>query len=108
MLSTLGDGFIQMGTTPEQRENYLRTVATAWNIACLDQGLRENCIRETVYKFEQANPGKEINSEFYEEDLRKLIDRKLTLFPLTKVQIIEVCILQEAGQEKVMAVSLRM
>ena len=51
LLIKLGEGYIQMGATLEQRENYLRTVATAWNLACLDPKLRAKALNESVAKF---------------------------------------------------------
>jgi hypothetical protein len=104
-LATVKD---QLGTTPEQRENYLRTIATAWNIAILDKGIHEKCIADSIDKFKQANKGDETHTDAYEENLRKLIDRKLSLFPSVKVQIINVRIFLEGGQEKISAVSMRM
>lgn len=108
MLTSLGDGFIQLGTTPKQRENYLRTVATAWNIACLDEDMREKCITDSIQKFIRLNDGDETHAEAYEENLRNLIKRKLSLFPLVKAQVLDVRVVREAGQEKVLAVSQRM
>jgi hypothetical protein len=86
----------------------LRTVATAWNIACLDPGLRAKTLKDLVGKFKEANPGKEDTATFYEQDVRKLIQRKLSLFPWTKVQVLDVRIFEEEAQEKVVAASLKM
>ncbi|SHF28806.1 hypothetical protein SAMN02745206_01689 [Desulfacinum infernum DSM 9756] len=107
MLVKLGEGYIQMGATRELRENYLRTLATAWNIACLDPKLRAKAMRDAVSKFIEANPGKEHEASCYEEDMKKLIQRKLKLFPRSRVQVVDVKIFEEDDQEKVAVLSLR-
>jgi hypothetical protein len=108
MLIKLGEGYIQMGTTPDERQNYLRSVATAWNIACLEPKLRAKALSDTVSKFVEINPDKKDQAVFYEEDMKKLIRRKLKLFPRTKVQVLDVSIHEEEGEEKVRAASLKM
>lgn len=108
MLVTLGDGFVQLGATAQERENHFRTVATAWNIACLDESLRERCIGDSILKFIDVNKSNQATAEAYEHNLRQLISRKLELFPLAKAQVFDVQIQQDSGQEKLLAVSRRM
>lgn len=108
MLTVLGDGFIQMGTTLEERENYLRTVATSWNIASLNEDKHEKCIADSISWFIQMNSGDKMHAEAYGRDLRKLIERKLKLFPFEKAQVLEVRIVRDNGQETILAVSQRM
>jgi len=107
VLLTLGEGYIQMGETIQQRENHLRSVVTAWNIACLKPSVRDRAIRGAVAGFEQANAGHDVDTGVYAENLRKLIARKLKLFPGITAQVLDARIFGEKGQERVMAVSCR-
>ncbi len=108
MLLKVGAGFIQMGTTREERENCLRSVCTAWNIACLPESHREKCIFETVVNFKNINNSTKEEVKYYEEDMRKLIEVKLSLYPNVKSQVLSTEITEENGKDKVVAISKKM
>ena len=108
MLLKVGDGFIQMAENLEQKENYLRSVCTAWNISCLDESQREKLLFDTVIHFKNINKSTEDNAKNYEETLRKLIEVKLKLYPKVKLQILSAEITEVNGKDKVVAISKKM
>ena len=108
MLLKVGDGFIQMAENLEQKENYLRSVCTAWNISCLDEGQREKILFDTVTHFKNINKSTDENAKHYEETLRKLIEVKLKLYPRVKLQILSAEITEVNGKDKVVAISKKM
>ena len=72
--------YINMGENTEERQNYLNEACTAWNIASLDQKDREAAIQHTIADYKKKNP-KIDDVEGFEEDLRKLVKKKLEMFP---------------------------
>jgi len=72
--------YINMGENTEERQNYLNEVCTAWNIASLDQKDREGAIQLTIEDYKKRNPGTDDVADF-EQNLRKLIQKKLEMFP---------------------------
>jgi len=72
--------YINMGENTEERQNYLNEACTAWNIASLDQKDREKAIQRTIADYKKKNP-KIDDVEGFEEDLRKLVKKKLEMFP---------------------------
>jgi hypothetical protein len=88
MLLAIGEELIGLGRDTAEKENYLRSVNTAWNIASLDPSHHEKCIFDSVMKFKSINKSSDEDVRIYEENLRKLIERKNKLFPKIKIQIL--------------------
>ena len=108
MLLKVGADFIQLGETIESRENNLRLVASAWNMACHEKSLREKHIKDAISVYSKLNKSDKSKAKAYESNLRQLIKQKIALFPFEKVQIVNVRISQENGQEKVWVSSIKM
>lgn len=108
MLIKVGSEFIQFGSTIEQRENNLRIVASAWNMACHEELLREKYIQDAIMVYTRINNSDTEHKEAYEHALRQLISRKLALFPSEMVQIINVRMYEEDGKEQIWATSVKM
>lgn len=106
MLIKVGSEFIQSGSTVAQRENNLRIVASAWNMACHEESLREKYIQDAVKVYTEINNPDTEHKEAYEHALRQLINRKLALFPSEMRQIINVRMYEEDGKEQIWATSL--
>ena len=51
MVLKVAEGYIDMGETKEERENYLRSASSAWNIACLPRLKRESSIKEYIDQY---------------------------------------------------------
>ena len=108
MLLAVADGYVQMGRTTQERENYLRGAVSAWNIGCLRKSKREQAIRDLVEQFARFNPtvGAEHRANF-ERNIRKLIQQKDRLYPHVKTPILGCTIELIDGKEQVAVVFSR-
>jgi hypothetical protein len=88
LISEYAADYISMGEDSEERQSYLNGACTAWNIANLDEKDREGAIRKTVEGFKKINPGAD-DVEDFEQNLRKLIQKKLEMFPDIKKIIVD-------------------
>jgi hypothetical protein len=107
MVLRVAEGYIDMGETREERENYLRSACSAWNIACLPALKRESAIKEYVERCSEINNSDAADSKALEEDLRLLIRQKETLYPDVNVQIVNSKIDSIGGQEHAIVVTAR-
>jgi len=98
LISEYAADYISMGENTEKRQNYLNGACTAWNIANLDEGLREGAIRRVIEGYKSLNPGTG-DAENFEHDLRKLIQKKLEMFPNIKKTIVHAMIEPISGMK---------
>jgi hypothetical protein len=87
MVLKVAEGYIDMGETTEERENYLRSACSAWNIACLPPLKREPAIKQYIQQYQKINKADEADCKALEDDLRLLIKHKDKLYPDVNVQI---------------------
>lgn len=91
LISEYASDYINMGENTEERQNYLNSACTAWNIAILDETLQEEALRRAIEGYKNMNP--EIDdAENFEHDLRVLIRKKVEMFPEIKKAIIDAMI----------------
>jgi len=88
LISEYASDYINMGENTEERQSYLNGACTAWNIANLDEKHREEAIRRVIAGYKRSNPGTD-DAENVEHDLRKLIQKKLEIFPDIKKAIVD-------------------
>lgn len=88
MVLRVAEGYIDLGETTEERENYLRSACSAWNIACLPPLKREAAIKQYIEQYQKINKANEADYRALEDDLRLLIKQKDTLYPDVNVQIV--------------------
>lgn len=88
LIDQYASDYIDMGESTEQRQRYLNGACTAWNIANLDEKRREKAIRLVIDDFRRINPGPGV-AESLERDLRKLVQKKLEMFPDIKKIIVD-------------------
>jgi hypothetical protein len=88
LISEYASDYINMGEDTEERQNYLNGACTAWNIANLDENLREGAIRKTIEGYKKMNSGSD-DVEDFEHDLRLLIQKKLEMFPNVQKIIVD-------------------
>jgi tryptophanyl-tRNA synthetase len=91
LISEYASDYINMGENTKERQSYLNGACTAWNIANLDEKHREEAIRGVIEGYKRTNPGTD-DAENLEQDLRKLIQKKLEMFPDIKKAIIDAMI----------------
>ena len=91
LISEYASDYFNMGENTEERQNYLNGACTAWNIAILDEKLREGALHGTIEGYKRMNPGTD-DAEDFEHDLRILIQKKLRMFPDIKKVIVDAMI----------------
>jgi len=91
LISEYASDYINMGENTEERRNYLNSACTAWNIAILDETLREEALRRVIEGYKRMNPDID-DAENFEHDLRTLIKKKIEMFPEIKKAIIDAMI----------------
>jgi hypothetical protein len=107
MVMKVAEGYIDLGETTEERENYLRSACSAWNIACLPPLKREPAIKQYIEQYQQINKADEADCRAFEEDIRLLIKQKDKLYPSVNVQIVDSKIENINGRNLVIVVSAR-
>jgi hypothetical protein len=107
MLLRVAEGYINMGETTEERENYLRSASSAWNIACLPSLKRESAIKQYIEQYQKINKADEADCRAVEEDLRLLIKQKDKLYPDVNVQIVGLRIENIKGRDHVTVASAK-
>ena len=106
VLDFAGD-YIALGDDIEERQQYLNSAVSAWNIACLDEKARKRSIKKYMAEYRKLNP-KQSERDFrdVEEDLRLLIRQKEKLYPEVRVQIVDAHIKEINGKNHVTVASL--
>jgi len=106
VLDFAGD-YIAMGEDIEEKQQYLNSAVSAWNIACLDEKARKRSIKKYMAEYRKLNP-KQSERDFrdVEEDLRLLIRQKEKLYPEVRVQIVDAHIKEINGKNHVTVASL--
>jgi hypothetical protein len=107
MVLKVAEGYIDMGESKEEKENYLRSACSAWNIACLPPLKREPAIKQYIEQYQKINKADEADCKALEEDLRLLIKQKDKLYTDVNVQIVDSRIENVNGKDHVMVVSAR-
>ena len=107
MVLKVAKGYIDMGETRKERENYLRSACTAWNIACLSPLKRESAIQQYIEQCREINNSDPTDDKALEEDIRLLIKQKVKLFPDVNVQIVNSKIDNIGGQDHAIVVTAR-
>lgn len=107
MILKVAEGFIDMGETTEERENYLRSACSAWNIACLPLSERERAIKKYIEQYQKINNADDADCKAIEEDLRLLIKQKDRLYPDVDVQIVDSRIDNIKGKDHVIVASVK-
>jgi len=108
LLAVAGD-YIAMGEDLEDKQQYLNSAVSAWNIACLDSASREKALRQYRKSYRRLNPSHtHRDCADVEENLRLLISKKDKLYPKVRIQIAGATIEEQDGQERVTVASVRM
>jgi hypothetical protein len=100
--------YIALGEDIDEKQQLLNGAASAWNIACLENGEKERGIERYMRKFKKMNPHR--SKEDYrdtEEDLRLLIKEKERLYPDVKVQVAHAEVKEIGGKLHVTVMSIK-
>ena len=91
LIGEYASDYINMGETTDERQSYLNSACSAWNIAVLPEHLREEALRRNIEEYKRINPGID-DADNLAHDLRKLIEKKLQMFPGVRKVIIDASI----------------
>jgi len=108
MILKVAEGYIDMGESIEEKENYLRCACSAWNIACLPLTKRETAIKQYLEQYQEINKADENERKALEENIRLLIKQKDKLYPDVKTEVMNSRIDHVNGEDHVIVASLRM
>jgi len=101
VLQFAGD-YIGMGETTEERQNYLNSACSAWNIALLPLKNRNKAIKKYLKAYKRYNPYiDDEDCKAMQENLEKLIAEKERLLPDESRRILGGKIQVKSGQEHV-------
>ncbi|MCK9420538.1 MAG: hypothetical protein M0R70_14295 [Nitrospirae bacterium] len=99
MIEQFAADYISMGETNEERQNYLNSACTAWNIAVLPEHARESALRHLAEEYERENPGID-DTDAYLQNMRTLIKEKVRMFPAANAVIVN-AFLEQIDDKKV-------
>lgn len=108
VLDFAGD-YIAMGTDIEDKQQYLNSAVSAWNIACLDKKDRKRSIKKYMSEYRRLNPEqtkKDLSD--VKKDMKSLIKQKENLYPEVRIQIFDAQIQEVDGKNHVTVASLKM
>jgi len=107
MVLKVAKGYIDMGESTEEKENYLRSACSAWNIACLPPFKREPAVKQYVEQYQKINKADKEDCIALEENIRLLIKQKDRLYPDVNVQIVDSRIENISGKDHVIVASVK-
>ena len=105
MIWEFAGNFMRMAETPEQRQNHLNAACSAWNMACNPTAMEKSLdqyVREYQRSNANANPA---DLADVRSDMKKLIQRKLEMFPGDLRQIVDVQLVRVGDKDRIEAVS---
>jgi hypothetical protein len=91
LIGEYASDYINMGESTVERQSYLNVACTAWNIAVLPEHLREEALSRNIEEYQRINPGID-DADNLAHDLRKLVQKKLQMFPGVKKVIVDASI----------------
>lgn len=106
MVMEFAADYINMGDTLEERQSYLNSACTAWNIAILDEQTRPVALEKYLDKYMALNPGI-TDATNLKKDMLLLIQEKLRLFPEVKKLIADAELKMVDGKHVVTVASMK-
>jgi len=106
MIAQFAYDFISMGETLRDRQSYLNTACTAWNIALLPEDKRQTALDQCQRQYELLNPEAD-DSQNLRHDMEILIQEKLRLFPEVKTTIVGAEITNVEGKDRIRVISTK-
>ena len=100
--------YIRMGNTLEEKQNYLNSASSAWNIACNSPESLNELLDQYLDAFKLNNPGaSDEDASILKNNMEKLIENKLRLFPPINKKIFDAQITLQAGKDNIVIISAR-
>jgi hypothetical protein len=107
MVLDFASEFIEMGENIEEKQQYLNSAVSAWNIACLDEKAQKRSIKKYMNEYRKLNPTQSKRDfQDVERNLILLIKNKMKLYPEERVQIVDARIQEINGKNHVTVASV--
>jgi hypothetical protein len=106
MITQFAYDYISMGETLRDKQSYLNTACTAWNIALLPEDKRQPALDQCQMQYELINPEAD-DSPNLRHDMEILIQEKLRLFPEVKRTIVGAEITNTEGKDCIRVISTK-
>ena len=102
MISEMAVGFLGVGDSIGERQNRLNAACTAWNMACGSPLVRQRQLDQYRQGYLRFNPATS-PADFANilKDMELLIERKLTLFPDDKRQIVDARVVKDGDSFRI-------
>ncbi len=108
MVLEYASDYISMGETLEERQSLLNSACSAWNFSLLDTEERGNAIQKYLKEYKKYNPNADAtHCNDVIENIQKLIDVKLKMFPDINKPIVSAYIDNINGRDHVSVASMR-
>ena len=89
MISEMAAYMIDVGETPEEKQNRLNAACTAWNMACGPPKVRKQQLEDYMSGYKKFNSAASSDDlANIRRDMESLIERKLQMFPDDTRQIV--------------------
>jgi hypothetical protein len=109
MVMQFAADYIKTGDALEERQSYLNSACTAWNIAILDERTRPVVLEKYLKQYQAINPGvTDTDVENLRQNMHLLIEEKLKLFPLVKKTIVDAELKDIDGKQVVTVTSMKL
>jgi hypothetical protein len=108
MVLKFAQSYIDMGETTEERQNYLNSACSAWNISLLPVKKRIKAIKKYLKEYKKYNPDvDDEDCKDMQDNIEKLISEKEKLFPDENRRIVRAEIEVKNGKEHVNVLFLK-
>ena len=88
MIIDLASDYIDLGSTLDEKQNYLNVVCIAWNISLFPERAEKDALAHFLDNYKKNNPTEsEENIQNIKRDMEFLIRKKRSLFPDSKSAI---------------------
>ncbi|MTW22231.1 hypothetical protein [Allochromatium palmeri] len=88
MIIDLASDYIDLGSTIEEKQNYLNVVCIAWNISLFSEKNAKDALAHFLDNYKKNNPSEsEENIQNIKRDMEFLMQKKREMFPKPKSPI---------------------
>ena len=98
MLMDISQGYIDEDLSLVEKEHLMRSVGSAWNMACFDPPERFNQLHQYMQNFKMNNNLTADDYTSMEHKLMTLMEQKDMLYPNEKIKVLDVQLAVKNGQ----------
>ncbi|MCH8054604.1 MAG: hypothetical protein IH857_00420 [Deltaproteobacteria bacterium] len=88
LIAEYASDYINMGENTEERQSFLNSACSAWNVAVLPEHLHQEALRHNIEEYKRLNPGID-DADNLIHNMQLLIQKKLQMFPKVNKVIVD-------------------